>query len=231
MDKYNTRSGVFVLSILILFLTGWGSAFSQNLIEGLKNSFDDPKWLIAAGGIALLYPLDDDVQQKFNGKLLPKQLDYIGDKWGQGTNWIAANGFILGYGLVKKQSSEKIWQNMRTVTEAYAVNIVLTYALKFTVGRTRPGSQNRRSFPSGHTSSSFVIAAAMNQLYGKNVGIPAYAMATVTGLQRIHANAHWLTDVLAGALLGNLLGNGYGSLSVQKNNGDKEYRIQVGFTF
>jgi len=231
MDKTRQFSGYFVPVILLFLLIGWGTAFSQNLIDGIKNSFDDPEWLIAAGGIALLHTFDDDVQKKYNGKLLPEQLDYFGDKWGQGVNWIAANGFILGYGFLKNQSSQQIWQNMRTVTEAYAVSILFTYALKFSVGRKRPGSQNRRSFPSGHTSSSFVVAAAMNQLYGKEVGIPAYTMATITGLQRIHANAHWLTDVLAGALLGNLVGNGFATIKIDRTEGQKEYKVQFRISF
>jgi len=68
-------------------------------------------------------------------------------------------------------------------------------------------------------------------LYGKNIGIPAFLMASVTGLQRIHKNKHWLSDVLAGALLGTLVGNGFGKLKKDERSEQHPVVLNIAFQF
>jgi hypothetical protein len=89
---------------------------------------------------------------------------------------------------------------------AFTVNLGFTWALKEIVGRERPNGSNDESFPSGHTSNAFALASVADAHYGKNVGIPAYALASLIGLSRLRSNAHWLSDVVAGASLGHLVG-------------------------
>jgi membrane-associated phospholipid phosphatase len=89
-----------------------------------------------------------------------------------------------------------------------------TTMLKSAAHRTRPDGSNTLSFPSGHTSSAFAMASVFDAHYGPKVGIPAYAAAAAIGLSRIESNKHHLSDVLAGATLGYLVGH-----SVSKSNG------------
>jgi len=232
-------SFIFKKNLLIFFLVfslqtpvSFGYSFrsyGQHIGEGIRNSFDNPSWLAAAGVIALSCRFDKTVQKRFRGKLLPEKVSFIADQYGKGYNWLVANVYIIGEGVINDRPQKETFENLQTMAEAYFVNAVFTYVLKFSVRRKRPGSHNRLSFPSGHTSGSFVVAATLNQLYGKNIGIPAFLMASVTGLQRIHKNKHWLSDVLAGALLGTLVGNGFGKL--KKDERSEQHPIVLNFAF
>jgi hypothetical protein len=42
--------------------------------------------------------------------------------------------------------------------------------------------------------------------YGWKLGLPSYLLAGAIGVGRMEKDAHWLTDVLAGATLGILVG-------------------------
>ena len=50
-------------------------------------------------------------------------------------------------------------------------------------------------------------ASVASAHYGKSVGIPAYGLAVLVGLSRLRKNAHWLSDVVAGAGLGQIVGS------------------------
>ncbi|MFD0767305.1 phosphatase PAP2 family protein [Mucilaginibacter lutimaris] len=79
------------------------------------------------------------------------------------------------------------------------------FGLKNITHRLRPNGSDRHSFPSGHTSNSFLGAEFMAQeLNEKSVyyGIIGYTFATTTGLFRIYHQNHWFSDVVAGAGFG-----------------------------
>ncbi len=57
------------------------------------------------------------------------------------------------------------------------------------------------SFPSGHTFASFAAATAL-YLHNKTLGKAAYILATVIAFTRLYLYVHFLSDVLAGMLLG-----------------------------
>lgn len=85
--------------------------------------------------------------------------------------------------------------------KAFAASELIKESLKHAVNRRRPNGGSR-SFPSGHTSCSFVSSAFIQRRYGWKYGIPAYLAATFVGFSRIHEKAHWPSDVAAGAALG-----------------------------
>ena len=90
--------------------------------------------------------------------------------------------------------------------QALAVSGAYTGILKYTVHRERPDGSDRLSFPSGHTSSAFSLAAVADHHYGWKVGVPAYLLASGIGLSRVESNRHNLSDVLAGATIGLIAG-------------------------
>jgi membrane-associated phospholipid phosphatase len=90
--------------------------------------------------------------------------------------------------------------------QAMIVNGVWTGAFKYTVRRERPDAFNSLSFPSGHTSNAFALATVAEHHYGWKVGVPAYLFATGVGLSRIESGRHYLSDVLAGATIGLVVG-------------------------
>lgn len=61
------------------------------------------------------------------------------------------------------------------------------------------------SFPSGHTGASFAAASAL--FFQKNrLWMPAGLLATLIAFSRMYLYVHYPSDVLAGALLGVMLG-------------------------
>lgn len=93
----------------------------------------------------------------------------------------------------------------RDLLRAQISAISWTYAIKYSVNRTRPNG-DPRSFPSGHTSASFATATVLQQHYGWKIGLPVYAIATYTGAERVWNNKHWASDVAFGAVVGVLSG-------------------------
>ena len=100
--------------------------------------------------------------------------------------------------------SRSDWGRM-IVTDAMSVGIMaaFVYGTKYTIRRKRPDDSSYDSFPSGHTATAFMTATLLHKEYGETVSpwfsVAGYGMAAVTGLMRIEANRHWVSDVLAGA--------------------------------
>jgi membrane-associated phospholipid phosphatase len=110
------------------------------------------------------------------------------------------------------------------VAEAAALTANLTQATKYAVGRRRPGAlhagpdavpspDDDLSFYSGHTSLAFSLVAAagtVSSLRGYSserwVWGAGAALAAGVGFLRMAGDAHWLTDVLAGAAVGTAMG-------------------------
>ena len=98
--------------------------------------------------------------------------------------------------------------------------------LNRTIGRRRPCALEPHcwatllppdafSFPSGHTSAAFAWATVANAHYGPKVGIPSYLVASAIGASRLVKDKHYLSDVLAGATLGYIVGR-----TVVRENGE-----------
>jgi membrane-associated phospholipid phosphatase len=90
--------------------------------------------------------------------------------------------------------------------DAFLVNWAYTTVVKVAVGRERPNGENAKSFPSGHASNAFALAAVLERHYGWKGGVPAYAVASAVAVSRLQRNKHYLSDVMAGATLGYLVG-------------------------
>jgi membrane-associated phospholipid phosphatase len=90
--------------------------------------------------------------------------------------------------------------------QALIVNSAWTGLLKYSLQRTRPDGSDSLSLPSGHTSTAFALATVAERHYGWKAGLPAYALAAGIGLSRMESNKHYLSDVLAGATLGTIVG-------------------------
>jgi membrane-associated phospholipid phosphatase len=206
-----------LLSLVVFSSSGFaGSEIADELSDGLRYSFGSPRYLFAAGAIVGLSQFDNDVQSFSRQHPLPRILDRFGDYYGKGLNYLLASGIIWTDRGTSRQELARRWRRM---TEAYGLNTLATLVIKKSSGRYRPDHSDRQSFPSGHTSTSFCTAAFLYGRQNRVTGTIGYALAGLTGYQRLQANRHWLSDVLAGALLGQLLGKGFGRLQESSLSG------------
>ncbi len=104
---------------------------------------------------------------------------------------------------------------------AEAAGILLFLRLKKLTGRKRPCvvephcwaarllPPDQFSFPSGHTITAFAVATSLGLFYpGLAPGLLFCAISVAAS--RVMLGMHFLTDVLAGAAIGSLLGYGSG---------------------
>lgn len=110
-------------------------------------------------------------------------------------------------------------------SEAIVLAEAVTFLIKVTAGRARPAwdvedagnfklfrgirNDDYQSFPSGHTSAAFAVAAAMahemERLWGGSpvlYGLVTYGPASMVALSRVFDNRHWASDVVFGAAIG-----------------------------
>ena len=74
---------------------------------------------------------------------------------------------------------------------------------KATVHEERPDHSDNKSFPSSHTALSFASATTYYRRYDDiETAIPAFLLATLTGIARVEAKKHHWYDAVAGAAIG-----------------------------
>ena len=115
-------------------------------------------------------------------------------------------------------------------TAMYAGSLGLVYfsteLMKNFFSRSRPfpiaSEDPYKSFPSRHTALSFAAAAfqAVYAAYNDNsagmvvsVNVSSWSLAILTGYLRAASGEHYITDVLAGAVIGSLFGAAGGILA------------------
>jgi len=116
----------------------------------------------------------------------------------------AATG--LWYALSAESEDEFNRERAWTMMTALSVTGFTTMGLKAIRNNDTPNGK-RWAWPSGHTSSSFTVAAVLDEFYGPKVGIPAYAVASVVAWRMMDTGDHWASDVVFGATLGWVVGH------------------------
>ena len=195
--------------------------FVPNLFRGTVGVFntDNIKPLLAGGlatGVGAIF--DDDVS------------DWIADpSHGFGTRLEdGAAPAVVGAGVAILFATGRAFDAPRyramTYDWMHAVLITAGYTtlLKEVVHRERPNGEDNLSFPSGHASNAFALAAVAERHYGWKAGLPAYTLASAVAVSRLQRNKHYLSDVMAGATLGYIVGRTVvrvNSLAVDQSRG------------
>lgn len=185
--------------------------------------------LILTFAVVGSYGLDvwirDHVTASENGMI--EALQVLGDvgnsKWG-----LVTGGCVVFAGLALRAANDRrsrkalygwIAGAAGYVVASIAISGILTNVFKIIYGRARPRYMadgetaewslfaldwSHQSFPSGHTTTLFAFAIAMCFL------LPRFrtwliTFAVIGGLARIAVNAHFLSDVIAGAALGGFI--------------------------
>jgi hypothetical protein len=123
----------------------------------------------------------------------------FGEGLGSAAFPLSASVICYSIGKVRHRSTAESFG--RDLLRAQAINGLLTLSLKGFINRTRPDG-TQYSYPSGHTSTAFTSAGVIHHHFGTTWGLPAYVIATYVGFSRLQENKHYLSDVIAGAVLG-----------------------------
>ncbi len=183
----------------------------RHIGNDLKETFWNPWHFLAlaagTGLIAGVHEKDPDIQRAFQPERpMGSTFDNV-MKYGAHPI-VIGGGTAIAYGISQALGDKKAALVTGSMFEAFALTETLTIGLQFATHRLRPDGSNSRSFPSGHTSGAFALAAVVESYYGPWFGIPSFALASLVGISRIDSNKHVATDVMAGALLGTLVGLG-----------------------
>ena len=131
-------------------------------------------------------------------------LAHSGDSW----FWILGLGVVWWFG-------DAYWKHLALVMLiGIIVTALIVLVIKFTVRRSRPQGEWGRiyrktdphSFPSGHAARSTMLAVLALGIGPLWLGLILLVWAPLVGLARITMGVHYPSDILAGMVLGILLG-------------------------
>jgi undecaprenyl-diphosphatase len=130
--------------------------------------------------------------------------------------WIKGPLFVL-VGVIRDLRNRVVPATGLAIAAAFATGDAASGAIKQAVDRPRPplddparldaavALPSSPSFPSGHATTSFAAATAVAVLMPR-LRVPAFALAFVVALSRVYLGVHFVIDVVAGAVLGTLIG-------------------------
>ena len=167
----------------------------------------------AAAGIGAAASLDNTIKDTVQAHRTTGQDRFFNQYQNLGAAWsFGVIGAFEIWGEVGCNTTAK-----NTAMDALTASIIgpglIGTSLKYAVGRVRPNTatnafqfkpfSNNQSFPSGHASEAFAVATAIAENYPVWwVQTLCYGGAGLVGYARIEQNAHYASDVVAGALLG-----------------------------
>ncbi len=175
----------------------------------------------AGAAVAGAYLLDDAARDVFEGHggagadRFASAVQTLGDPLGLGGAVVAAT-YLAGW----LGGRDGLRETGFRMAEAGVLTAAVTAATKVVTGRSRPNAEeghaslrwfggsvtgDRSSFPSQHTGFAFSVAAVL-AVRVPGSGWAGFPVAAAVGWSRLHDDEHWLSDVVAGALLGTATG-------------------------
>lgn len=138
------------------------------------------------------------------------------------------SALLLPLFLAIEMDPSEYWTLGVLYVEAVTLSFSVKNALKLAFPRYRPymyytdppenliaQKDFKNSFPSGHTTMAFTGATFFTYLYGcyhpdspwrLPIAVGAYSVAVATAALRVGSGSHFVSDVLAGAIIGSLSG-------------------------
>lgn len=113
---------------------------------------------------------------------------------------------VYGLNVAGVKGKNNFGNRTALALKSFLLNDLIVNNLKNWSKTERPNGA-MRSFPSGHTSFAFAMAHFMHKEYGELspwYSLGAYSCAATVGMMRVAKDAHWISDVLAGAGIGML---------------------------
>jgi len=175
----------------------------------------DAKWVIPSSiGFMALVTTDritGDEIAEFDGQLKASRIvSDAGSVYGLGT--VAGAFYLFG----RRRNDDRARETGLLSAEALVKSLIVESALKGISQRARPMTGVERSeffdggnsFPSGHSTQAWSVAAVIANEYRHRrvVQIAAYGGATAVSVARFTGQKHYLSDVVAGSALGYAIG-------------------------
>ena len=142
------------------------------------------------------------------------------ERFGKEYSLAVLGGFYLAGALGNDENAATVAED--GLTALIIAGGIITPAIKFVTGRSRPRDNDgiakfhplsicyyssNSSFPSGHTTHAFALASVFANHYDETwVTCASYSIASLVGVARSYHDAHFASDILAGALIGTLVG-------------------------
>ena len=218
-----------------LLCLDYGKLLLQDTAHVLSSPayWDKKDWLtfsiatITVVGTAAL--LDDPIEEGMqrNRNSTTDDMANIFEPFGAEYSLGVLGGFYLTGVAFENQKAKSV------AIDGFAASLIasgiITPTLKLAVGRSRPDHNEgtytfhpfggKYSFPSFHTTQAFTVATVISTHYDSLwIKITTYGVATLVCLARIDHNAHFTSDVVAGALIGTAVGNAVVHLNQQKRD-------------
>ena len=192
------------------------SQFGQGL-KGVPRSTIRPsnlKWelpILAATGVLIA-----KVDRPAANRIQSNSLQQTAGQWSNVGLGLEIGSATLAYGAGCGRHHSYLRDTGFKALAAMGAAGTVDLALKLSFDRQfpyTPGSTGKfwgggRSFPSGHSATSFAFAAVIAHRYPKNKWVKwgAYALATGVSLSRYPAKKHYPSDILMGATIGYVSG-------------------------
>jgi len=168
--------------------------------------------MLAVGGVILL---DDELRQSVerNSNDTTRRIADTVEPFGSEYSFAVLGAFFLTGRYLNDEKAKAVAED--GLASSLIAAGVITPILKVTIGRQRPSQTGEafavgnggKSFPSGHTTQAFAVASVIASHYDSPwVRVAAYGLAGLVGWSRMEHNAHYASDVLAGALIGTVVG-------------------------
>jgi hypothetical protein len=172
---------------------------------------------LAVAGIGAAVLLDQTVRdrERHDHSRFSDQVSRDFEQFGQ-TGAFGVMGVFYVAGLVSDDARARSVGADGLISTLIAGGII-TPALKLATGRVRPRDTSKTfdfkpfsgssSFPSGHSTEAFAVASVIATHYDARwVQVVSYGSAALVGFARVHHQAHFLSDVTAGATIGTVTG-------------------------
>ena len=141
---------------------------------------------------------------------------------------LASGEFLALVGMVLFVSRRKEYKTAGLLLLAgLTLSYNITFILKYLAARPRPymflagvhllAESDGPSMPSGHAVMAFMAATVIAPAVKKYVAAIVFAIAAIAAFSRIYMGVHFPLDVLAGAIIGSILG--YILIRIWENTG------------
>src|SRR5437660_2477292 len=197
-----------------------------------KLRFSDSEWLVPLSGItAGLFVTDRDFSKHLSQN--PSTVSHYKTLSNAGVG--ALIGGAGGMWLLGHVSHHEHWSETGFLSGEAALNsLVAVESFKYTLRRQRPyqgdgnGSffqSSGTSFPSEHAAAAWSVAGVIAHEYpGPLTKIMAYGLASLVSVSRVKAQQHFPSDVVVGAMIGNLIAQNIYSRHHDPDLGGGEWR-------